>query len=183
MRNTILPSSLHLGFVVVSCLLFISLGVNMSAGRNSIDAGGATPSSVKAYTIRLRPGQDLKKELLDFAKREGIEAGSVVTCVGSLTDVCIRLANQQDSTSRRGHFEIVSLVGMLDSAGGHLHLSFADESGAAFGGHLMEGSLVYTTAEITICDLAELRFEREVDATFGYKELVVKRRRSVSTLR
>src|SRR5262245_29737294 len=75
-------------------------------------------SSARFFAFRLRPGQDLKTEILAFAGREGIRAGSMVTCVGSLTTVKLRLANRSDTTTRSGHFEIVSLVGTVDPAGG-----------------------------------------------------------------
>src|SRR5947209_847292 len=68
-------------------------------------------SSARFFAFRLRPGQDLKTEILAFARREGIRAGAVVTCVGSLTTVKLRLANRSETANRTGHFEIVSLVG------------------------------------------------------------------------
>src|SRR5205823_3708668 len=102
--------------------------------------GAATSSSpARFFTFRLRPRQDLKSEILAFARREGVRAGVVVTCIGSLTTVKLRLANRSDTTTRTGHFEIVSLVGTVDPAGGHLHLCVADGDGAAFGGHLLDG--------------------------------------------
>ena len=44
------------------------------------------------------------------------------------------------------------------------------------GGHLGEGSIVHTTAEIVIAGLRDHRFSREPDAATGYRELVVRRR-------
>ncbi|CAN5224860.1 hypothetical protein BH11PLA2_BH11PLA2_17750 [soil metagenome] len=140
-------------------------------------APAATASSAKTYVFRLKPGQDLKQELLAFVKRENLRAGVMVTCVGSLTKVSLRYANQKEAATREGHFEIVSLVGMLDPAGGHLHLSVADRDGVTFGGHLLDGCIVYTTAEIAIMELTDVEFTREIDATYGYKELSVKPRR------
>ncbi len=115
----------------------------------------------------------MKKELLAYAQREGLWAAAIVTCVGSLTDVNVRLANQKGGTTRQGHFEITSLVGILDPAGGHLHLGVTDKDGVAFGGHLLDGNLVYTTAEVVLVELTDLEFRREIDPTFGYNELSV----------
>ena len=42
-----------------------------------------------------------------------------------------------------------------------------------FGGHVFGEMIVYTTAEIVIGECIDLRFERELDETYGYKELVV----------
>ena len=136
----------------------------------------AAGSRAQAYAIRLTPGQDLKKELLAFAARHQLKAPTIVTCVGSLTDVNVRLANQKGGTPRKGHFEIVSLVGLLDPPGGHVHLCVTDENGMAFGGHLLDGNIVYTTVEVIVAELSDLEFTREIDPTFGYHELSVKRR-------
>ena len=133
-------------------------------------------SAVRAYAFRLTPGHDLKQRLLAFAKAEGLRAAAVVTAVGSLTTVRLRLANQQQATVRHGHFEIVALVGTATGTAGHLHLAVADETGAMFGGHLLDGCTVYTTAEIVLAELTGANFTRELDPTFGYNELVVGRR-------
>ena len=135
----------------------------------------APSSTLKAYALRLKPGDDLRQQLIAFMATHHLEAGVVLTCVGSLTDMSLRLANQENATHYYGYFEIVSLVGTLSaSGGGHLHLAVADNTGRTLGGHLLDGCRVYTTAEIVLGTLPELQFVRETDATFGYKELVVK---------
>lgn len=127
------------------------------------------------HALRLHPGDDLRESLIAYSKTHGIEAGALLTCVGSLTTVCLRLANQEAATRYEGPFEIVSLVGTLSATGGaHLHLSVADGTGRTLGGHLLAGSCIYTTAEVVLAALPGLRFERETDPTFGYRELVVK---------
>jgi uncharacterized protein len=137
----------------------------------------AASSSLRAHALRLRPGQDLHKELAAFIETNQFTAVGVVTCVGSLTQVTLRYANQKTPAIQRGHFEIVSLVGTLERGGGHLHLSVSDGEGRTSGGHLLEGCLIYTTAEIILVELNELTFSRETDPTFGYKELVVRQTR------
>ena len=133
------------------------------------------PSRLQAYALRLRPGDDLRQQLGAFVAAHRIEAGAVLTCVGSLTDVSLRLANQEGPTHYHGHFEIVSLVGTLSAGGGgHLHLAVADSTGRTLGGHLLDGCRVYTTAELVLGALPALRFTRETDPTYGYHELVVK---------
>ncbi len=140
----------------------------------AVPTTAAAPSSpLKTYALRLRPGQDLKQELTAFVTKNQIWAGAVLTCVGSLTHVALRLANQDNATTYQGHFEIVSLVGTLSTAGSHLHLSVADSSGRTLGGHLLDGCRIYTTAELVLAELPALEFRRETDATFGYKELTV----------
>jgi len=118
------------------------------------------PSGVKAYAFRLTPGTDLKRELLATAARHQLKAAAVVTCVGSLTDVCLRYANRPDGVTRRGHFEIVSLVGTFAGDAGHFHLAVSDESGGMSGGHLLDGCVIYTTAEVVIVELTDVQFDR-----------------------
>ena len=98
---------------------------------------------------------------------------AVVTCVGSLTRAEIRHANRPEGTRYQGHYEITSLTGTVDPAGEHLHLTITDGDGHAFGGHLLAGSAVYTTAEIVAVLLDDLSFTREPCALSGYDELVI----------
>ncbi len=131
---------------------------------------------MQVYTIRLLPGQDLKNELESFVKDQRVEAGFILTCVGSLTAVNLRLANQEAGEKYEGHFEIVSLVGTLSTNGSHLHASIADSTGKTTGGHLLEGCTVYTTAEIVIGSLPDMVYRREPESASGYNELKVYRK-------
>ncbi len=128
---------------------------------------------MRTFAFRLKPGQDLKRGLLAFAERHALHAPVVLTCVGSLMQLSLRFAHASETTVRTGYFEIVSLVGCADPPKGHLHLSAADENGVVVGGHLMDGCEVYTTAEVVIGELPGVRFRRELDPTYGYRELVV----------
>ncbi|MET4076124.1 PPC domain-containing DNA-binding protein [Hymenobacter sp. UYCo722] len=131
-------------------------------------------SSLKTYALRLKPGDDLRQQLTAFVQQNHLVAGTMITCVGSLTVATLRLANQEGPSVYKGHFEIVSLVGTLSTNGSHLHLAVSDSTGRTIGGHLLDGCRVYTTAEIVLGELPQLEFGRETDATFGYQELVVR---------
>jgi predicted DNA-binding protein with PD1-like motif len=96
------------------------------------------------------------------------------SCVGSLTKYNIRFANQSNTDTGSGHFEIVSLVGTLSVNGSHMHLSISDSTGKTIGGHLMEGCKVYTTAEIVITATDRFDFVRAEDGTTPWKELQIK---------
>jgi uncharacterized protein len=128
---------------------------------------------MKTHALRLKPGEDLSLELEAFAVENQIKAGLVLTCVGSLTQAALRLADASSSTKFRGPFEIVSLVGTFSMDGAHLHLSISDSQGALYGGHLEEGSLIYTTAEIVLGELENKVFRRVLDPETGYDELVI----------
>ena len=128
---------------------------------------------MKTYALRLRPGEDPKATLDTFAQDHHVEAGCVLTCVGSLRKAVRRCANQEQSTALEGHFEIVSLTGVFSLHGGHFHIAIADGAGGTVGAHLLAGSEVYTTAEIVFASLDHLRFNRSFDPQTGYPELEI----------
>ncbi|MDE3251592.1 MAG: DNA-binding protein [Bacteroidota bacterium] len=128
----------------------------------------------KIHAFRLLPGQDLKRSLDSFVRVNNIQAGWIATCVGSLTEYQIRLANQDKGYADKGHFEIVSLVGTLSVNGSHLHIALSDSTGKTIGGHLMEGCKIYTTAEMVIGESKDMVFLREKDGSTPWEELQVK---------
>ena len=130
-------------------------------------------SAARFAACRLRPGDDPLLGLRALQHHTGARAMAVVTCVGSLTRAEIRHANRPDATRYQGHFEITSLTGTIDPQAEHLHLTITDGDGRAFGGHLLPGSSVYTTAEIVVALLDDLAFTREPCALSGYDELVI----------
>jgi uncharacterized protein len=133
---------------------------------------------MQTYALRLHPGQDLKQELVAFAKGHGLQAGLVLTCVGSLRRAALRLANQPHTTYYDDKFEIVALVGTLSVDGPHLHIALSDGRGVTIGGHLQDGSHIYTTAEIVLGELTDLTFTRPIDPETTYDELVISPRAS-----
>lgn len=77
---------------------------------------------------------------------------------------------------KNDQFEIVSLMGTLSEDDVHLHLSVSDEEGKTIGGHLKNGCIVNTTAEICILALDDYKFTREFDENTSYDELVVNKK-------
>lgn len=154
----------------------------------ALDVSGQTPNqtkqtesgearTTKVYALRLKPGQDLRQQIEAFVTQKHIRAGFIITTVGSLRQAAIRLADQSSATQFDGKFEIVSLVGTLGQDGAHLHISISDSTGKTIGGHLVEGCLVYTTAEIVIGEASGLAFSREKDAETGFQELRIRKAR------
>lgn len=133
-------------------------------------------NSTRLLVNRLKPGQDLRSEIQNWAKKDGLKAASIVSAVGSLKFVTIRFANESSGKRLEGPFEIVSLSGTVSERGAHLHIAVADKLGKVVGGHLMEGAAIYTTAEISLLEANELSFSREIDGETGFQELVVKPR-------
>jgi predicted DNA-binding protein with PD1-like motif/predicted NAD-dependent protein-ADP-ribosyltransferase YbiA (DUF1768 family) len=133
----------------------------------------SSSSATKIHILRLKPREDLRGALEQFTRAHKLQAGYIVTCVGSLDGAKLRLADQKNSTSFPGKFEIVSLVGTLSPDGPHLHISLSDETGKMIGGHLVEGCTIRTTAEIVIGEATDLKFSRPLDAETGFNELRV----------
>lgn len=129
---------------------------------------------MKIFATRLKPNQDLKESLKDFVEQNNIQAGFMLTAVGSLQQATIRFASQDNYQVFNEQFEIVSLVGTLSIHGIHLHISISDKNGKTIGGHLVDGCIIYTTAEIVIGTSEEFIFMRTVDENTGYQELDIK---------
>lgn len=125
------------------------------------------------HAVRLHPFQDLKAELDNWAQASAIEAACVLTCVGSLRQAVLRYADQPGGTTLTGKFEIVSLTGTLSQHGSHYHITISDGNGRCYGGHLLEGCHIYTTAEIVLAILPRHRFWRQHDPHTGYDELSI----------
>jgi predicted DNA-binding protein with PD1-like motif len=147
--------------------VFLSLFANISFA--------AINSNTQLHVLRLSPGDDPRAKLEAFVASKKIKAAVVVSAVGSLTEAKLRFANQKDPEVLRGHFEIVSLSGTLGAgSGSHLHMSISDEKGKTVGGHLAEGSKIYTTLEVAIAEITDIEFSRELDKKTGYQELETK---------
>lgn len=55
-------------------------------------------------------------------------------------------------------------------------MSVADATGRVIGGHVSQGCVVRTTAEVLVALLPEWAFSREPDAATGFDELVIHQR-------
>ncbi len=129
---------------------------------------------MKVHALRLNPGMDLKVELNSFTKENNLSAGFIISCAGSLNEANLRLADENIIRKFEEKFEIVSLVGTLSQDGPHLHISLSNKDSKVVGGHLKEGCVVNTTAEIVIGNEESLTFNREHDEQTGFKELKIK---------
>jgi len=150
-----------------------------------------------AHACRFPSGSELVKCLQQASGQAGQKQNSsavfVITAVGSLREVTLRMANAQAGDAESNYrswnepVEIVSLVGTfavstigdgednkypVPAVKFHLHLSLSDASGRVFGGHLVSGK-VHTTVELVLGSLQGVHFDRALDAVTGYRELVV----------
>ncbi len=129
---------------------------------------------MRSFTFRLKSGQDLFDSIEEVVKENKIEAGCVLSSVGSLTHATLRLANRDYYNEYEGHFEIVSMTGTVSIHGSHIHVAISDGDGVTTGGHLVCGCKIYTTAEIVLAIFDDQVYKRELfENDSGYEELVV----------
>lgn len=136
---------------------------------------------MKTFPVRLGPGQDLRSALEAAVREQGGQAAFVISGIGSLSDARLRFAGVDQAQTLDGDSEILSLSGTVGVDGegrshSHLHMAVSTASGAVFGGHVVPGCRVRTTAEVLLGLLPEWRFSREADPATGFPELVVRPR-------
>jgi len=139
--------------------------------------------------LRLAPGDDLRAALQALCGPAAaisnpteppggttpIRAACVISAIGSLTRGVLRYAGEPGGSVIDGPLELLTLAGTLGTGGVHLHASVSDAEGRVYGGHLMPGCTVRTTAEIVLGLLPNHVFERVPDPATGYLELLPRR--------
>ena len=132
---------------------------------------------MKQITFRLRPEQLLKEEIERIARDRKIGAGVLLSVVGGLRTAVLRMAGAtpdvQSVKSFDGPLEIVSGTGTISADGCHIHISLSDKNGAVVGGHLKDGCVVDTTAEIVLGVFDDVVYRRTHDDATGFPELHV----------
>lgn len=112
--------------------------------------------------VRLDAGDDLLLSLQKCAEQHNIKSGWV-SMIGGLKQVTYGLyenGTYKNITKKAAHcLELLPTFGNISLKEGkvlvHIHVNAGDETdGSSFGGHLMEGSLIYPFAEVFIqeCD-------------------------------
>ncbi len=130
---------------------------------------------MKTVSIRLHDGQDLLLEIQKIVAENDIQAGVVLSAVGSLRESKIRvpIIDGEVKYITPSNLEIDNLHGTVSAQGAHLHISVSDIEGKVLGGHIKEGCIVRTTCELVIGILDDTIFMREPDNETGFDELVI----------
>lgn len=126
------------------------------------------------HAFRLIRGNDIKKEIIAYCQKKNIEAGVIISAVGCIKHLHIRLAEAKDYIDKEENYEIVSITGTVSKDDVHIHMSVSDNTGKTIGGHLKDGTIVDTTCEVVIYELKDYIFTREPDSITGYDELSIK---------
>jgi uncharacterized protein len=127
----------------------------------------------RAFVGRLETGSDLVGEIERYCQEQEITAAQV-TVVGAMRHVRYAFYEQDDQRyaelDSATHHELVSFVGNVSLRDKrpflHAHASFADETGAVVGGHLLPGCEVFV-GEVMIRELADVSLVRVHDEETG----------------
>ena len=122
---------------------------------------------------KLRHGADLLEELTELCANRGIKLGRV-EAIGAVQKACIGYYHQKKREYEFLTFdrtlEILNLTGNISIKDGspivHAHITLSDHSGAAYGGHLAPGTIVFA-CECIIEAYDGPVFEREFDEETG----------------
>jgi predicted DNA-binding protein with PD1-like motif len=132
---------------------------------------------MKPYTIRLKEGQFFKEEIEGIAKEKPIKAGVLLSVVGGLENVVLRMPKFGEEKhiikEMVGPFELVSGTGTISPDGCHIHISVSDKDGHCYGGHLKDGCAVKNTIEVVIGIFENVTYKRVFDSETGFNELSV----------
>ena len=128
---------------------------------------------MRTHAFRLHRGDDLRAGIEAYAKAHALSAAVILSCVGCVSRFRLRDATGVNIREREGHYEIVSATGTVSKDRLHIHVSRSDTELTVFGGHLAEGCIVNTTAEIVLLEMEELSFTGAFDPETGYTELQI----------
>lgn len=126
---------------------------------------------MSVHVLRLHPGDDLRQEIDNYAKKHNLSAAILLSCVGSLKEVCLRDASGVNVRKCTGDHEIVSATGTVSARRSHIHVSLSREDLSVIGGHLVQGCIIKTTAEVALLELPDVLFDKVFDPVTGYNEL------------
>ena len=147
---------------------------------------------------RVHPESDILLEIKRIAKECDVRCGVIISLVGSLKNATIRSIFDPESqhlvynnkTGEKveqvkvydvvkidGPLEIVTATGTIsEDSGAHVHVVLSKSGTDLYAGHLMEGSLVYTTVEMFLLLMPNVSSKRIFDRETGHKELVLEMR-------
>ena len=68
----------------------------------------------------------------------------------------------------------IKAAAMVTVVGSFNEINLRYAKSATFGGHLLEKNKVYTTAEVVVCELQDVVFNRVHDPESGWDELTIR---------
>jgi len=134
----------------------------------------------RIVVMRLGPGCDIMKSLEEIARRKDFRSGVILSGAGSLRQITLRNVRlfpdefpvtdrSRIYTPKAEPLEVLSLQGNISRKDGEVHvhchitISSGLDDGRAYGGHLIEGCLVFSYCEIVIAEITDLEMKRDID--------------------
>ncbi|MBT1280179.1 PPC domain-containing DNA-binding protein [Thermoanaerobacter sp. CM-CNRG TB177] len=135
--------------------------------------GYKSVSIERRFIGRFQYGKDLLEEINKIITSENIRSGEI-RIIGAVSKAVFGYYDAQSKNyiyiSKDEHMEILNATGNISVKDGkpfaHVHITLADKNGNAFGGHLMEGTIIFA-AEFVITDYGDNKLERVYDETTG----------------
>jgi hypothetical protein len=136
----------------------------------------------RVMVLRLKPNTDMLLGLEKACKEHNISNGVIVSGIGGVTRAAFcdpqyfadrkQPYNYGDPIVVETHLSISGMSGFIchDDDGTinmHVHVSFSDEEGHCYAGHLVEGTRVMLTVDVVIAELKGLSMTRKMDQELG----------------
>ena len=132
----------------------------------------------RVIVLRLKPGMDLLDGIQAACERYQIRNGVILSAIGSLGRV--RFCDVEALPGKKcgyGYGKVLTLDETIEltGAGGvicsdeegninlHVHICMSDKNGKAYGGHLVQGTIVLMTADIVLGEIEGVSMLREYD--------------------
>ncbi len=149
----------------------------------------ATGAISRVLVARIMPGADFLEALKDIVARNNITSGIILSGIATFTEArfhAVKLLTHDFPYPKDGfaHLHIDEVLELISLSGTiaeyqkkpliHCHMTVASgcEGGRVYGGHLMKGTIVYATAEISIAEISGMKMVREVDPMLKTPQLV-----------
>lgn len=143
----------------------------------------------KAVIVRILPGSDIIEGIEETCRKQNINAGAIVSCIGSLQRVKLMIAVPLDNKIGAGYSKPVELEGPLELISGqgtigqgqegettvHMHGVVSDKRGNLHGGHFVGGeNPVLITCEIMVAQIDGIRIAKSYDPEVGMEIFLAK---------
>lgn len=124
------------------------------------------------YVVRVDRGEEICEQLKAVAQKEKIKL-AYLTGIGAAGKITAGVFDTREKMFKghtwQGDLEIVSIGGNINTMDGetytHFHISFSDEAGNVFGGHLTE-AVISGTGELVLTEIDGI-VDRKYDEEIG----------------
>lgn len=132
-----------------------------------------TPEKTELSIYRLDFNADLLGSIKEIVEREDVGAGAFWV-IGAVSKAKFSFYDQSSKkyleVSMNEPLEVASCIGNVAEMEGrkviHAHVVFSNRKGEAFGGHLLEGTTIFS-AELVLLKFKDIKLRRSFDSVTG----------------